>query len=71
VYDMYPWNGTSTASTALTASAASARPRIARSAKASRTAKVPPATSAVQVALDRRDNGGDAAAEPAAVLARQ
>jgi hypothetical protein len=29
------------------------------------------ATQAVQVALDRRDNGGDAAAEPAAALARQ
>jgi hypothetical protein len=65
VYDMYPWNGASTSS------AASARPKAPRAAKAAKTAKVPPATTAVQVALDRRDNGGDAAAEPAAVLARQ
>jgi hypothetical protein len=33
-------------------------------------APVTPATAAVQVALDRRDNGGDAAA-PTATLARQ
>jgi hypothetical protein len=55
VYDMYPWNGASTAS----------------APKAPKAPKVPPATTAVQVALDRRDNGGDAAAEPAAALARQ
>jgi hypothetical protein len=34
-------------------------------------APVPAATRAVQVALDRRDNGGDAAAEPTAGLTRQ
>jgi hypothetical protein len=68
VYDMYPWNG---------APAVSARPKTARTtrtirtAKAPKTAKVPPATTAVQVALDRRDNGGGAAAEPTAALARQ
>jgi hypothetical protein len=55
VYDMYPWNG---------APAPSAP-------KPPKAATIPPATSAVQVALDRRDNGGDAAAEPTAALARQ
>jgi hypothetical protein len=34
-------------------------------------ASAAPATTAVQVALDRRDNGGDAAAEPTAGPARQ
>jgi hypothetical protein len=58
VYDMYPWNG-APAAKAPTAS------------RAPKTAPVPPATTAVQVALDRRDNGGDAAAEPTAVLARR
>jgi hypothetical protein len=74
VYDMYPWNGASTASTAPTSPAASPRPRTARTTKAPKApkaAKLPPATSAVQIALDRRDNGGDAAAEPTAALARQ
>jgi hypothetical protein len=55
VYDMYPWNS---------APAPSAP-------KPPKVPTVPPATSAVQVALDRRDNGGDAAAEPTAALARQ
>ena len=55
MYDMYPWNS---------APAPSAP-------KPPKVPTVPPATSAVQVALDRRDNGGDAAAEPAAALARQ
>jgi len=61
VYDMYPWNGASPPSS----------PKASKASKASRAATVPPATTAVQVALDRRDNGGDAAAEPAAILARQ
>jgi len=55
VYDMYPWNAGSAASTA----------------SGPKAAQVPPATTAVQVALDRRDNGGGAAAEPAVALARQ
>jgi hypothetical protein len=58
VYDMYPWNGASP-------------PLSPKASKASKAATVRPATTAVQVALDRRDNGGDAAAEPAAALARQ
>jgi hypothetical protein len=59
VYDMYPW------------------PQEERSGgQPSRDRGVRPpglalATQAVQVALDRRDNGGDAAAEPTAGLARQ
>ncbi len=55
MYDMYPWNN------------APASPAQAPAPVTS----VTPATTAVQVALDRRDNGGDAAAEPTAVLARQ
>jgi len=58
VYDMYPWNGAPAAPDAPAPSAPKA-------------ATIPPATSAVQVALDRRDHGGDAAAEPTAALARQ
>jgi hypothetical protein len=56
VYDMYPWSKH--------AAAADRGP----AGKPPTTAR---ATQAVQVALDRRDNGGDAAAEPAATLARQ
>ena len=61
MYDMYPWNG---------APAAKA-PKASRAPKTASAAPVPPATTAVQVALDRRDNGGDAAAEPTAVLTRR
>jgi hypothetical protein len=56
MYDMYPW------------------PENAAKAdrdQARRPSAPPRATQAVQVALDRRDNGGDAAAEPTAVLARR
>jgi hypothetical protein len=56
VYDMYPWGK----------HAAAADP-----GQAARPSAPTRATQAVQVALDRRDNGGDAAAEPAAALARQ
>jgi len=61
VYDMYPWNGTPAASAPAAAPAGPAAP----------VGPAAPATSAVQVALDRRDNGGDAAAEPTADRARQ
>ncbi|MGH3256718.1 MAG: hypothetical protein ACRDOU_15215 [Streptosporangiaceae bacterium] len=67
MYDMYPWSGAPTASTASTPSV----PEAPKTPKAPKTATVPLATSAVQIALDRRDHGGDAAAEPAAALARQ
>jgi len=64
VYDMYPW------------SKHAADPgQASQAGQAGAGPKRPPAparaTQAVQVALDRRDNGGDAAAEPAAALARQ
>jgi len=76
VYDMYPWNGAPAANTAKAVSAANASsasptPKAAEAPKAAKAAPVTPATVAVQVALDRRDNGGDAAAEPPALLARQ
>ena len=49
VYDMYPWDKTAT--------------RRAEDASPDRR-PTPSATHAVQVALDRRDNGGDAAGGP-------
>jgi hypothetical protein len=55
VYDMYPWNHPAQASPP----ARPARPGPARPAGTSRTADV---TRALQVALDRRDNGGESAA---------
>jgi hypothetical protein len=56
VYDMYPWSK-----------------HPADSGQAGRPAptRATEAVQAVQVALDRRDNGGDAAAEPTASRARQ
>jgi hypothetical protein len=61
VYDMYPWDG---AGPGGRAAQPSATPR-------SREGSAPPhaarATQAVQAALDRRDNGGDAAAAVDAV----
>jgi hypothetical protein len=57
VYDMYPWDDRP-ASPAGSASPAHAAP--ARTAPAPRAADG--ARAALQVALDRRDNGGDAAA---------
>ena len=56
MYDMYPWHKNAAKADADQTRRPSAPPR---------------ATQAVQVALDRRDNGGDAAAEPTAALARQ
>jgi hypothetical protein len=74
MYDMYPWPKHAAA-----ADAGQARRRPAPARAQARTR----ATQAVQVALDRRDNGGDpegaaaatgaagAPAEPTAVRARQ
>jgi hypothetical protein len=53
VYDMYPWNDRPDAGPA------GAGPAQARAAEAGAAAE---ATQAIQVALDRRDNGGDAVA---------
>jgi hypothetical protein len=58
VYDMYPWN--SPASDARSSSPASAAP-APEPARATEGAQ-----AAVQIALDRRDNGGDASGAVAA-----
>jgi len=56
VYDMYPWNHPAQASPP-------GRPRPARrAARPSGTSRTADATRALQVALDRRDNGGESAA---------
>jgi hypothetical protein len=52
VYDMYPWDS---------ASQGDYPPEPMRSRRAQKTRETSPAL-AVQIALDRRDNGGDAAA---------
>jgi hypothetical protein len=54
VYDMYPWDS---------ASQGDYPPEPMRSRRAQKTRETSPAR-AVQIALDRRDNGGDAS-EPA------
>jgi hypothetical protein len=56
VYDMYPWDS---------ASQGDYPPEPMRSRRAQKTRETSPAR-AVQIALDRRDNGGDASAPPAA-----
>ena len=59
MYDMYPWNQPDDASPA-------ARPGPARRApQLSGTGRTADATQALQVALDRRDNGGESAATAA------
>jgi hypothetical protein len=58
VYDMYPWNPPADGS-------ASSRPGPARRATGvPPRVRATPATQALQMALDRRDNGGES---PAAV----
>ena len=56
MYDMYPWDS---------ASQGDYPPEPMRSRRAQKTRETSPAR-AVQIALDRRDNGGDPAAPPAA-----
>ena len=69
MYDMYPWDGP--------ARPAASASSPARDVNAAQTAPAPLATEgarAVQVALDRRDNGGDAAGaacQPTAGRTRQ
>ena len=56
MYDMYPWNQPADASRAV-------RPRPARrAARPAGTGCAADTTQALQVALDRRDNGGESAA---------
>ena len=57
MYDMYPWDS---------ASQGDYPPEPLRSWKAPDPAVEASPAQAVQVALDRRDNGGDAASRPAA-----
>jgi len=57
VYDMYPWDS---------ASQGDYPPEPMRSRRGPKTRETSPAR-AVQIALDRRDNGGDPAVPPAAV----
>jgi len=62
VYDMYPWNHPAQASPP-GRPGRPARPRPARrAARPSGTSRTADATRALQVALDRRDNGGESAA---------
>ena len=56
MYDMYPWDS---------ASQGDYPPEPMRSRRGPKTRETSPAR-AVQIALDRRDNGGDPAAPPAA-----
>jgi hypothetical protein len=56
VYDMYPWDS---------ASQGDYPPEPMRSRRGPKTRETSPAR-AVQIALDRRDNGGDPAVPPAA-----
>ena len=56
MYDMYPWDS---------ASQGDYPPEPLRSRRGPKPRETSPAR-AVQIALDRRDNGGDAAAPPAA-----
>jgi hypothetical protein len=59
VYDMYPWNPTADGS----ASAQPSRPGPGRGAtRVRRKVRTTPATQALQIALDRRDNGGESPA---------
>jgi hypothetical protein len=56
VYDMYHWDRPApTEDAAETSRAHAASNGVGRARRASR----PPAAQAVQIALDRRDNGGD------------
>jgi hypothetical protein len=66
VYDMYPWDkGSASAAPSDGARSDAASSDGAPADPAATTVPRPaPAVSAVQVALDRRDNGGETAAAP-------
>ncbi len=66
MYDMYPWNqpaGHDDARAWVSRARVSRASAARRAAKSRRPAPAGPAAAALQVALDRRDNGG---ASPAA-----
>ena len=71
MYDMYPWSKHAADPGQAGQVGQPGQVGQAGQAGAKRPHAPARATQAVQVALDRRDNGGDAAAEPAAALARQ
>ncbi len=59
MYDMYPWNRPAEGSPG----GRPVRPLPARrAARLPRTGRAAPVTQALQMALDRRDNGGESAA---------
>ena len=60
MYDMYPWDGAGPGGRT-PASPGERPPGNLRSPEGSLPPRTPHATQAVQAALDRRDNGGDAA----------
>jgi hypothetical protein len=62
VYDMYPWNASASAS-------AASQDASDEDATGTQAGPDPKPVQAVQVALDRRDNGGQATGTPA--LTRQ
>jgi len=71
VYDMYPWDSASQGDyppepLRSWRNSSPATPRETSPAQPGRAPQPSRAAQAVQVALDRRDNGGDAAAPPAA-----
>jgi hypothetical protein len=59
VYDMYPWNPPADGSVP---ALPSRRGPGRRAARVRRKVRATPATQALQVALDRRDNGGESPA---------
>ncbi len=63
MYDMYPWDSASQGDYPPS-------PLRSRGEPAAKAPRETPPARAVQVALDRRDNGGEAAGEPAVPPAR-
>jgi hypothetical protein len=62
VYDMYPWNPPADGSVPALTALPSRRGPGRRAAIVRRKVRATPATQALQVALDRRDNGGESPA---------
>jgi hypothetical protein len=74
VYDMYPWDGPARPAARAGSPAARAGSPATNAAPATPATQAAEGARAVQVALDRRDNGGDAvgaAGEPTAGRSRQ
>ncbi|HYB48465.1 MAG TPA: hypothetical protein VED20_14115 [Streptosporangiaceae bacterium] len=74
MYDMYPWDGPARPAAPAGSTAARAGSTATNAAPATPATQAAEGARAVQVALDRRDNGGDAvgaAGEPTAGRTRQ